>query len=513
MNPPGWAALLPAAMVGTDRHSGAWPSLPGPIGELSAQLARQSAAPADALLRMAAVLATCSLAGVQGPERSDPLPEPAPDDPLPPLEPGPAQGAVRWCLMEGTARLHHQVCASLAVAQRRLPTGLLPQALELGRRSLALRTALLPAIGERGRWLAAQREDWRYASGAAVSASPDATHWTEGTIEQRRAFLVQERSADPAAARERLQRALPELPAKERADLVAVLTVGLCIDDEPLLDELRTDRSREVRQAALAVLLLLPQAAHPRRAAARLAVLMSHERVLLRRRWRIDAPEQAAEDLKADQLEATRPPHDTLGERAWWLYQLVRQVPLSWWSDHTTLPPAELLEWAASTDWAEALLRGWRDVLFAAPDEAWCDALLNHWPKALRENPSAVLALLSPARREPHLRRLLRDEKEALPATLAQILAACPAGETLSREISLLLAERVLDRAGELGSDHALRSQLPELACALHADALNRLSAMPRRPDESPSCAETLHLTERVIAARRALITLAPRTA
>lgn len=508
MSASNWAALLPAAMVGTERHGGTWPRLPGEIGALASSAAAATDEPATALLRIAAVLASCSLAGAQGAARSDALPAPAAEDTLPALEPGPLHDAARWALHEGPGRLHHIVCIALATAHRRLPAALLPQALELGRRSLALRTALLPVLGERGLWLAARRDDWKYAAGAA--ASSDASHWTDGTLEQRRAFLVRERETDPAAGRERLQGALPELPAKERAELVATLAAGLGDADEPLLDALRADRSREVRQAALAVLLRLPQAAHPKRAAARIAALMSHERVLLRKRWQIDAPERAADDWKADQVDAARPQHDPLGERAWWLYQLVRQVPLHWWSEHTALSPADLLEWAAGTDWADALLRGWRDVLFAAPDEPWCDALLDHWPKGLQENPAAVLAMLSPPRRERHLQRRLRDAKEALHATLAQILAACPAGETLLRETSLLLAERIHERAAHLNEDYALRGQLPEFACALHPDALDRLAALPRHADETPSCAEALHTTAQVVATRRVLLTLIP---
>jgi len=503
--------LLPAAMVGTERQPGPGPSWPGEIGALAERAANAAHDPASALLRVAAVLATCCQAGVRGAQWIAPLPAPAQDDTLPTVEAGAAQDAARWALYEGPPRLHHEVCRVLTLARLRLPTRLLPQALELGRRSLALRAPLLPLLGERGLWLAAQREEWRHAAGVAA-ASADETHWTDGTLEQRRAFLARERADEPTTARERLQRALGELPAKERADLVGVLATGLGSDDEPLLETLRADRSREVRQAALQLLLRMPQAAHPRRAAARVQALLMHERVLLSKRWRIDAPRAAADDWKADQVDAARPQHETLGERAWWLYQLVRQVPLAWWIQHTGLAPAALLEWAAGTDWTEALLRGWRDVLFAAPDETWCDALLDRWPAGLRENPSAVLALLSPPRRERHLQRRLRDGQDALHTTVAQILAACALGETLSRETSRLLAERVHERAAQrqLNDDYALRGQLPELASALHAEALDRLAALPRHADETPSCAEALHTTAQVVAARRALLNLLP---
>lgn len=509
MSRAAWAPLLPTAMVGTDRHVAPLTNLPGEIGALASQVAGSTDEPATALLRVAAVLATCALAGARGAARTVALPTAAADDTLSALDPGPANDAVRWALHEGPARLHHSVCLALATAQRRLPTALLPQALELGRRSLALRAALLPVLGERGLWLAAQREDWKHAAGVAAPTN-DVTHWTDGTLEQRRAFIAHERAVDPAAARERLQRALPELTAKERAELITALTTGLGANDEALLDTLRADRSREVRQAALSVLLRLPQAAHPRRATARVAALMTHERVLLRKRWQIDAPLATADDWKADQVDAARPQHEPLGERAWWLYQVVRQVPLQWWSEHTALTPPELLEWAAGTDWTEALLRGWRDVLFAAPDDAWCDALLDRWPKTLPENPSSVLALLSPARRERHLQRQLRDSGTALHVTVAQILAACPAGQTLSPDISRLLVERIVERASQLNEDYALRAQLGDLACALHPDALDRLAALPRRADETPSCAEALQTTAQVVAARRALLTLIP---
>lgn len=503
-----WTPVLPAAMVGTERQPGPWTGLPpGEIGAVAMQAATSASEPATALLRLAAVLATCSLAGAQGVPWSGTLPAPAAEDTLPELEAGAVLEAVRWALHEGPERLHHDICRILPLAGRRLPPTLLPQALELGRRSLVLRTPLQPLLGERGLWLAAQRDEWAYAAGV-VAAPGDETRWTDGTTEQRRAFLERERRADPVAARERLQRALPEMAARERAELSAVLATHLGPADEALLEALRADRSREVRQVALQLLLRLPQAAHPRRAIARIEALLVPERVLLPRRWQVDAPQAAGADWKSDQIEAARPRHESLGERAWWLYQLVRQVPLAWWSSHTGQSPAELLEWAAGTDWTEALLRGWRDVLFAQPDEAWCDALLDHWPgPLLRESASTVLGLLGPARRERHLLRSLHSA-DALSATLAQILAACPVGEALSLETSLLLVERLRERSAQLNNDPMLRAQLPELACALHADTLPSLAALPRHDDETPSCAAALQTTSQVVAARRTLLTL-----
>ena len=348
-----WAPLIPVAMIGTDRQAASTPTWPGDVGELAAQLLVREASDAatDAgtlatnVLRTAGAIATCSLAGAHGAPWPDPLPVGAMMDSVPAAERGPLLAHMRWAFHEGPGPLHAVVCAALARANQRLPYVLLPRALELGRRSIALRPLLSPVLGARGEWLASQQDDWRYAAGVTDEVTDD-TRWTDGSLEQRVAFLMMERQADPAAGRERLAASLDELPAKERATFAGALAAQLSMEDEPLLERLRTDRSREVRQAALDLLLRLPSAAHVRRAIARLEPLLRQERVLIRRRWTIDAPDMAGPDWKDDNLDAVRPKHESLGERAWWLHQLVRQVPLAWWTQQTGMTAAELNLWA-----------------------------------------------------------------------------------------------------------------------------------------------------------------------
>jgi len=192
------------------------------MGQLMAQAASQSLDASTAVLRMAGVLTACSLAGAQGLVWHEPLPSAAGEDVLHAVDDPVLHALTEWAFREGPARLHHQICQALSEARYRLPTNLLPAALDLGRRSLALRTVLSPVLGERGRWLAAQRDDWRYAVGVGSEEAGDIT-WTDGSVEQRRAFLARERARAPQAARERLQQALGELSPKERADMLGVL--------------------------------------------------------------------------------------------------------------------------------------------------------------------------------------------------------------------------------------------------------------------------------------------------
>lgn len=515
---PALSGLLGTALVGTVRPAAGMAQAFSGSQEAPARLVAELLTDADdlalPLLRAAGVAALCARAGVRPAAMNDAPPDPAADESRPEAE-GAALSAHLERALSGNAplRLPMEACRRLHSAGLRLPAALLPAALDAGRRSTALRPALEPVLGERGRWLAALNAEWRYACGTQAQA-PREQRWQEGSAEQRRAVLREEREEDPVAARERLTRELPELAAKERAELLPVLMTGLCADDEPLLAGLLKDRSREVRQAALRLLLCLPGSAHSRRITDRLAPLLAQERVLLvRRRWTLDAPAAACADWKDDGLEAERPKQESLGERAWWLFQLVRQTPPGWWTQHTGMAPAELLAWAAKTDWREALLRGWRDAVFATGDAEWCEAVLEAGKgPAWGGNTASLLALLPLPRRERHWTRQLAEcagQPERFRALAQQLLAACPAGEGLSAEFSIALASalRQLAESGALAQDWYLRSLLPELGCLLHPAALAGLAPealRPRQPDVPPALLEALSQIEQVLAARRA---------
>ena len=83
----------------------------------------------------------------------------------------------------------------------------------------------------------------------------------------------------------------------------------------------------------------------PRRA--RRASRATQARALRARPGVPDAPRAADPEWSSAAIDVARPQNDALGERAWWLYQLVRQVPLRWWCEHTGMDAAALLAWAA----------------------------------------------------------------------------------------------------------------------------------------------------------------------
>jgi len=498
-----WNTLLQTALVGTARQP--VPAASGMAGEFAALLqAIQDGEPQGQLLRAAGAVAIGRRAGFVAPGLSPSDAPVATADQRPVLNDPALQAAIADALASGPLRLQHEGLAAVTAAGLRLPHSLLPTALDAGRRAIDLRSAVIPALGERGLWLAARNDDWRYAVGASEQADAQ-TRWDEGSLEQRRAVLTEQRRSDPAAARGRLAAELPQLPAKERAALLGALAENIRPDDEALIDALLKDRARDVRQAAVELLQRLPASAHVQRIEAFLVPLLSQAGGA----WQINAPEAVDPRWKDDAIDPARPTHESLGERAWWLYQLVRQTPLAWWTTHTGMTPAALLDWAAKSDWKDALLRGWNEAILAVPDVDWCDAMLDR-PRSQRAWVGQLLALLPRERRERHWASELGESGNGVQEVVAYADQACAPGETPSAELSRKLAATLRMRVerGDLVNDYVLRQVLGNAAALLHADALHLLADLPRAAEESPGLASALSDTARIVRARQLFSTL-----
>jgi Family of unknown function (DUF5691) len=507
-----WAQLLPTALVGTERQPFTAPSVEGGIGTLIADIASEDSSNAQKVLRIAGVLSVCANAGATAAATTIAFPAAALPETRATITDPTTIALFNWALGEGPDRLQHELLVKLAAAGLHLPYVCLPGAMAAAQRRTHLRAALQGAVGERGRWLAKQNDAWQFATGLSETADV-AAQWAEGNLEQRVALLKAERADKPEAARDRLEKALPELPARERAELVQVLGVNLSSADESLLNKLLIDRSRDVRQLVIMLFTRLPDSAHTVRAIARLAPLLQQERAFLSKRWAITTPGAASDDWKHDGIEQERPKNETLGEQAWWLYQLTRQVPLEWWAGITGMNAKDLVKWALASDWAEALVRAWRDVLMTNVDVEWCEALLDQWPqKILRDGPAALLAKMPFAKRERYLQHALdyRAASISLSTAISQVIAACPMGEQFSEAFSDAMVKTSLLALRDVKhqSDYWLRGQLPELFCAVNPGALPSTNDVIATPDDTTGTTETLYIIEKIIRTRNAICAL-----
>ncbi|AWH28308.1 DUF5691 domain-containing protein [Stenotrophomonas sp. YAU14A_MKIMI4_1] len=404
-------------------------------------------------------------------------------------------------------RLRQQACVRLAAQGRHLPVAVLPAALDTGARFAALRDVLRSVLGERGRWLAACNDEWRYALGGvapAATAQDLEQVWNEGSSEARLQAFQQQRAIDPGAARARLQQSLKELPARDRALFVAALGNGLHTDDEALLQALLKDRSREVRALVGPLLARLPDSAHARFLQAQMQGLLQAQRSGLLRRstWQLQAPAAAEAGWAEAGIDSKRPNGESLGERAWWLYQLARQWPLQWWCQTLEKTPEEVLAWAQKTDWFAALLRAWIEQVDAG-EPAWVEALIAH--KASYHHKTALLALLPVQQRERHWPATLAELQAQ--GLLHTVLDSTEAAQVLGPAYSQALAPQVGALLGDerLRYDYLLRDQLLELLAVLHPSVLAQVQVAEPPANATEAMLACTQQARAVLLTRRAL--------
>lgn len=397
-----------------------------------ADLVPASVPPARALLLRAGVWAAAAAAGATDPAPLPPLPAPCPAERTEATSPS-LTALVRQLLTTGQADLLALACARLAAHGRVLaPSALV---LALSQRDGAARAALLPVLGARGRWLAEQRAEWRWAIAAAdADAAPEALDallraFDDGTPKDRAAALASLRAHDPARAREALQRTFKGDPPAARAVFIEALATGLGPADEAFLEAALGDRAKGVRAAARDVLALLPGGRLAARMAARAdSLLVAGERPDPARGGRIaralsigrrpsppplaleiHLPEALPSDWLDDRIELDVP-YRGLGQRAWWAVQVLSLVPPARWSTRFLRGPAELLallpddEHApivaalaaaaarfGARDWARPL-KSWLERHEDAPGPSVTDALLPLLPPL---DDDALVALLT----------------------------------------------------------------------------------------------------------------------
>ena len=471
-----WTDLTATALLGAGR--GFIPvALPGRLNELLGDSAAE-----ERLLRTAGILATAQMAALTVSRAAESAPAPTlPETVLPIAEPK-AVALLGRIIEKGQTPLLAEACHLLARAGHGLPPRLLPRALELGRQSAALREPLRQVLGQRGAWLAAQNPDWKFAA-LASSEPTEQRLWDEGDVRQRASFLRHRRTTDPAEARRLLEAAFASETARDRALLLPSLGENLGPDDEPFLAAtLASDRSKEVRLIAAALLSRCPASDFAGRMTARLEHCVHNKRKLLHTVTLIEPPLVFAPEWKADTLEEQPPAQ--FGERAWWLLQIVSYTPLEWWETKLALDPDGILALAAKSEWKTALLTGFRTAISRQPGHAaWTTALLKRGGFSHQEAIELALTL-TPADTDTALQHILTDSDDIRLA--AQVIET--ADFTWSQALWRVAQQKL---PGWLAQhDWRFHTMLPRLAYRIPPIALDDTLAWPETTQYAPAIAE-----------------------
>ncbi len=442
-----WKETVRQAVIGTGR-GGFTP--PRTEGSLATLITASSHLPdEDRLLNTAAGLAQYWLLGSRPPLFSgDPQKPSASDDPPPDTAPLPSAGIadrLRGFIATQSHELTTELVGLLAAHGYQAPYDTLSQLLSLATSRPELREPLTRCMGQRGRWLAAQYDQWR---DLATSHDTESL-WQLGAANTRAALLHKIRGETPDDARELLQSTWASETAKDRLLFIKALAMGLDQNDQPFLLEGLNDRSLAVRAEATKLLVRLQPNEATETATAILIRHLGLKRSLRGKILQITFPESFDRSWERYGLREKKPAHLKMATPLWWLSQWLGLCSPTQLAATLEIDPTTLLKVTVKHDFRAELVQALRqgamnghDSAFMAQDLAGnrrdfanlCVAYADHFPPA--DMQTALLRHM-----ETHNRRPFTRWKDLLAVARALGPLSEPVTEHLCRQVLPALAK------------------------------------------------------------------------
>jgi hypothetical protein len=296
-------------------------------------------------------------------------------------------------------------------AGTRPPHRLLPALLDHGASYAAVRPLIANVMDARGQWLVAQNPRWQF--GVAERYNLESL-WNTGTREQRVAAIRKLRAADPTKARELIASTWKEDGADERAAFVEAMNISLSIDDEPFLEAALDDRSKQVRTTAAELLARLPESGLVKRMIERVGALLAFTPAGKGGMIRKGKPATIAVTLLKEFDKAwlrdgvTEKPAERIGQKQWWLLEMLSMVPPAHWSRTWQCAAEDCVTAASSAEFGKVLLAAWNNAAERHPDPQWARALLLHAVNKGEDRGDVRVELLNALATE-HQQQLLAD--------------------------------------------------------------------------------------------------------
>lgn len=224
------------------------------------------------------------------------------------------------------------------------------------------------------------------------------------------------RASEPARAVEILTATWSEETPEFRERALAHFESGLGPVDEPLLVRALGDRRKDVRATAQRLLASMPGSALAARMRERGRKCLLVQRGLLGKRLDVNLPSAFEAAWKADAIEE-KPPAG-MGEKAFWIQQILGLVPPSLWRDLFEVDAEGLVALAVkSGEWTELLLGAWFRAAVIHRDSDTATALIRPLlsrPKAIPPgtNPAAAATALLAVCNETERWRIAASEPE-----------------------------------------------------------------------------------------------------
>src|SRR6267154_1332320 len=349
-SPQLWSELVKTALLGTDRS--ALPEL-GSSDNVGAFLSQLDHSNREAsLLAAAAVVSLHRQCGTAVFPSEKPGFPPCEKDETPRCSSN-AASYLKRMLQGQFPHLLPEFFLALAESSQRLPEEVLPDTLDAGRKDVKLRNFIVQVIGRRGEWLASLNEEWDY-----LAAKADVRDWETASRPSRVSILRELRKNNPSNAIGLLTSMWKQDGFEDRIAFIDELQTGLHAGDEEFVESKLVrrmiDRTRSLVVASNA-------------SGSKLIRALTRQSKI-----QVTLLEACDESMRRDGVEPTPP--QGMGEKAWWLDQMVASVPVTFWNDHLGLPPAQCVQNAEKTDYAEALLPAWATATKRGRHVEWAHA-------------------------------------------------------------------------------------------------------------------------------------------
>jgi len=247
-----WNNIIHTALLGTDKKQIAPAELAPALSVVAEQVIQQPLSKEDQFLQIAAVAFNYRQAGVMPLNKEEvTISKAATEEKL--YCSAKAIQVLKDILTEESLpllKLWLRVCQS---KQQLLTPDVLPALLQLATTQKALQPYMIDCGGKRAAWLGQFNADWKFSAAGSKEEI-----WQTGTAEQRRLVLQQVRKEDPAKALEWIQQTWAQEDAGTKTDFIKALADGLSENDIPFLESLAAEKSKKVKDEALALLKKIP---------------------------------------------------------------------------------------------------------------------------------------------------------------------------------------------------------------------------------------------------------------
>jgi hypothetical protein len=300
---------------------------------------------------------------------------------------------------------------------RILPPHWVPVVLQHASPALCLRYSNM--LGRSAGWLAQRNPAW---ADRIQPPEPSQEHWNAGTLAERCVQLRLVCARDAAEGLAWLQSTWGADPPEAREAFLKVLQPTVCARDEAFLEAALDDKRKAVRQAAAESLAGLAGSAYLQRAAARAESVLSWEgagrgltKLLRKPKLAVQLPAALDKPAQRDGIEAKPPTQRKIGERTFWMTQMLSLVPPVHWTQRFQCSAEDLLAAARATEFAQELLAAFSTAALRHPNGEWQDALCAGWIAAEQELQADALARLLAVTGEQQPALLLKYLRVLLP--------------------------------------------------------------------------------------------------